>query len=122
MTLMLAIGTAGIEVATQLFVKCKLKANTLICLINITLESMQPWDQVVQRPCYCQVFEEGKHIIVLRLSATPLTGHVVHSERHASTAWAGGGITSAFCRTPWVVALAQRGARVRAFEILYVKK
>lgn len=44
---MLAIGTAGIEVAQQLFLKCKLKANMLICLINITLESMQRWDQVV---------------------------------------------------------------------------
>lgn len=53
------------------------------------------------------MLEEGKHIIVLRLSAAPLAGHAAHSERHASMAWAGGGITP---------------AKVRAFEILYVKK
>lgn len=94
----------------------------LICLINITLESMQQWDQVVVRPCYRQVLEEGKHIIALSLSVAPLAGHAVHSERHVSTAWAGGGISSAFCRRPWMAVLAQCGTRVRAFEILYVKK
>lgn len=74
------------------------------------------------RPRYCQVLEEGKHIIALRLSAASLTGHAAHSERHVSTAWAGGEMPSAFCRRPWVVVLAQHKARVRAFEILYVKK
>lgn len=47
MTLMLAIGTAGIGVANSCFWNVKLKANRLICLINIPLESMQQWERVV---------------------------------------------------------------------------
>lgn len=44
---MLAIGTAGIGVANSCFWNVKLKANRLICLINIPLESMQQWEGVV---------------------------------------------------------------------------
>lgn len=70
------------------------------------------------RACYCQVLEDGKHIIALWLAAAPLAGHAAPGEGHASAAWAGGGFTAAFCRRTWVVALAQREAGVRAFEIL----
>lgn len=118
MTLMLAIGTAGIEAANSCFWNVKLKANMLICLINTTLESMQQWGWAVSVTMLLSGARGRKTHYCMKAIQSP--ARCPRGRWWDTCPGLGlGETTSAFCRRLWMAVLAQWGAKNRPFEIWY---